>query len=161
MFSNLSQNSIIYVLDNKTNKLSTGSVISISLPRARNVVFGQTMETVVDITAMVDGEKREFKQVPSFNTTANFGPDAFILADGKESMNTYVSAALQNSRNIVNSVEKHKALMESYSEILQELNPALKADKEKDKIIQDLREQMSELKQMIMGMAQKETIKKE
>ena len=94
MFSNLSQNSIIYILDNKTNKLSTGSVLSVSMPRARNATFGYNMETVVDITAMVDGERKEFKQVPSFNTTANFGPDTFILADSKESMNSFVSAAL-------------------------------------------------------------------
>ena len=161
MFLNLSQNSIIYVLDSKNNKLSTGTVTHVSIPRARNAVFGQNMDTVVDITAIVDGEKREFKQVPSFNTTANFGPDNFVLADSKESMNSYISTALQNSRNIVNSVDRHKELIKNYEELLQVLDPATRAVKEKDKVIQDLKDQMAELKEMLKSMANTETSKKE
>lgn len=139
MFSNLSQNSIIYVLNTKDSpKLSTGQVINVSLPRPKNAIFGQTFDTVVDITAMVEGERREFKQVPANTTTANFGPEAFVLADGKESINAYISAALQNSKNVVASYEKHKRLIDEYEGLLQELNPALKADKEKDKAIQSL-----------------------
>ena len=161
MFLNLSQNSIIYVLDSKNNKLSTGTVTYVSIPIARNAVFGQNMDTVVDITAIVDGEKREFKQVPSFNTTANFGPDSFVLADSKESMNSYISTALQNSRNIVNSVDRHKELIKNYEELLQVLDPATRAVKEKDKVIQDLKDQMAELKEMLKSMTNTETSKKE
>lgn len=146
MFSNLSQNSIIYILETKDKpKLLTGTVNSISLPRPQYATFGQTMETVVDIVAYVDGEKREFKRVPCNNTIANFGPDAFVLADSKDSINSYISAARQNSQNIVSSYEKNKQLVIDYDAILEDLNPALKADKEKDKIIQSLQEQVNNL----------------
>ena len=73
--------------------------------------FGQLPETVMDIVATVDGERKEFKQVPSNNAIADFGPDAFVLADNKDSLVNYVSSMLQTSRNIVNSVDKHKALI--------------------------------------------------
>ena len=160
MFSNLSQNSIIYILDTKdTPKLSTGQVLNVSPMRPKNATFGMNFETVVDITATVEGERREFKGVPSMCTTANFGSDAFMLADSKESMNSYISTALHNSRNIVNSIDRHKALIQGYEEILQELNPSLRADKEKDKAIQDLKGQVSELKDMILALTQKETTK--
>lgn len=151
MFSNLSQNSILYILDTKDKpRISSGTINSITLPRAQYATFGQNMETVVDIIATVDGEKREFKRVPSTNTIANFGPEAFVIADSKESMNSHVAAMLQNSKNIVNSVEKHKQLILDYEEVLQELNPALKADKEKDKAIQDLQNEVKELKQILV-----------
>ena len=164
MFSSLSQNSIIYILDIKdTPKLNTGTVISVSMPRPKNATFGMNMETIIDITATVDGERREFKGVPSMNTIANFGSDAFILADSKDSLNSYISTALYNSKNIINSVDRHKALIKGYEDILQEINPVLKADKEKDKAIQSLQDQVNTLqesmKQMLDLMTNKKTQK--
>ena len=146
MFSNLSQNSIIYILETKaTPKLLTGTVNSVSLPRPQYATFGQPMESVVDITATVGGEKREFKRVPCTNTIANFGVDAFVLADSKDSMNSYIGTAIQNSQNIVDSYEKNKKLIVDLTNIYEDLNPAIKADKEKDKIIQSLQDKVNTL----------------
>ena len=156
MFTNLSQNSILYILETKDSpKLLTGNVTSVSMPRAQYATFGQNMETVMDITAIVDGERREFKRIPCANTIANFGPDAFVLADSKDAMNSYISAALQNSKNIVSGYEKHKKLVTEYEAILEELNPVLRADKEKDMAIQNLKDEVLELKQMLIDMAKK------
>jgi hypothetical protein len=156
MFTNLSQNSILYILETKDEpKLVSGSVVSVSMPRPQFATFGQTMDSVVDIVATDDGDRREFKQVPCNNSIANFGADAFILADSKESMTAHVNAALQTSKNIVNGYEKHKGLIPKYEAVLEELNPVLKADKEKDRAIQDLREQASELKQLLIDMTAK------
>jgi paraquat-inducible protein B len=156
MFTNLSQNSILYILETKDEpKLVSGTVMSISLPRPQYATFGQTMDSVVDIVATVDGERREFKKVPSSSSIANFGADAFILADSKEAMTAHVNAALQTSKNIVNGYEKHSALIPKYEAVLEELNPVLKADKEKDRAIQDLRDQVSELKQLLIDMTEK------
>lgn len=126
MFSNLSQGSILYGLETKdTLKVFTAPITSVSLPRPllTQNTFGQLPQTVVDIVANVNGEKREFKQVPGNTTIANFGQDAFILADSKESLNSYIESMLQNSKNIVASVEKHKALITQYEEAYKELNP--------------------------------------
>jgi len=153
MFTNLSQNSILYILETKDKpKLVNGTVVNVSLPRPQFATFGQSMDSVVDIIATVDGERREFKKVPCNTSIANFGADAFILADSKEAMTAHVTAALQTSKNIVNGYDKHKELIPMYEAILEELNPVLKADKEKDRAIQDLREQVSELKQLLIDM---------
>lgn len=153
MFTNLSQNSILYILETKDEpKLVNGTVVSVSLPRPQFATFGQSMDSVVDIIATVDGERREFKKVPCNTSIANFGADAFILADSKEAMTAHVTAALQTSKNIVNGYDKHNALIPVYESILEELNPVLKADKEKDRAIQDLREQVSELKQLLIDL---------
>ena len=163
MFSNLSQNSILYILDLKNNpKVLSGPIERVSVPRPKYNTFNPNMEMVVDITATVNGERREFKGVPN-GSLANFGDDAFILAENKDVLNSYVSAMLQNSRSVVNSIEKHQKLITEYEETLQELNPDIKASKENDKAIQSLQDQVDALQkgmqQMLAIMTNKETPK--
>lgn len=128
MFSNLAQGSILYGIETKDElKVFTAPITSISLPRPilTQNNFGQAPPTVVDIVATVNGERREFKQVPGNISIANFGQDAFILADSKESLNSYIESMLQNSRNIVASVDKHKALITQYENAYKVLNPGV------------------------------------
>lgn len=152
MFSNLSQNSILYVLDLKNKpKVLSGPIERISIPRPKYNTFNPNMEMVVDIIANINGERREFKGVPN-NTIADFGEDAFVLAESKDVLNSYVHSMLQNSKNIVNSIEKHQGLILQYEEAIQELNPDIRASMENDKAIKDLKEEISELKEMIATM---------
>lgn len=156
MFSNLSQNSILYVLDLRSKpKVLSGPIERISIPRPKYNTFNPNMEMVVDIIASINGERREFKGVPN-NTIADFGEDAFVLAESKDVLNSYVHSMLQNSKNIVNSIEKHQTLITQYEEAIQELNPDIKASMENDKAIKDLKEEITELKQMIASMAKGE-----
>lgn len=159
MFSNLSQNSILYVLDLKNKpKVLSGPIERISIPRPKYNTFNPNMEMVVDIIASINGERREFKGVPN-NTIADFGDDAFVLAESKDVLNSYVHSMLQNSKNIINSMEKHQTLVAQYEEAIQELNPDIKASKENDKAIQYLKSEIAELKQMIASMAKGEQSK--
>lgn len=156
MFSNLSQNSILYVLDiNNSPKVLSGPVERVTIPRPKYNTFNPNMEMVVDIFATINGERREFKGVPN-STIANFGNDSFILADSRESLNSYINAMMQNSKGILDSVEKHQRLLANYEEALSELNPDIKADREKDKAIQSLQSQVAELKDMLLQMTGRE-----
>ena len=159
MFSNLSQNSILYVLDlNSTPKVLSGPIERVSLPRPKYNTFNPNMEMIVDIIATINGERREFKGVPN-SSIANFGDSAFVLAENKESLNSYINAMLQNSKSVIESVEKHQKLIADYEEALAELNPTIKADREKDKAIQSLQSQVAELKDIILSMTKRETPK--
>ena len=94
MFSNLSQNSILYVLDiNNSPKVLSGPVERVTMPRPKYNTFNPNMEMVVDIFATINGERREFKGVPN-STIANFGNDSFILADSRQSLNSYINAMM-------------------------------------------------------------------
>lgn len=161
MFSNLSQNSILYVLDiNGTPKVLSGPVERVTIPRPKYASFTPNMEMVVDIFATINGERREFKGVPN-TSIAEYGNDSFVLAENKEALSSYINAMLQNSKSIINSVDRHQKLVDTYEEALQELDPSLKADKEKDKAIQSLQDQVSELKQMLIMMTKGETTKQQ
>lgn len=150
-------------MDLKNNpKVLSGPVERVSVPRPKYSTFNPNMEMVVDITATVNGERREFKGVPN-GSLANFGDDAFVLAENKDVLNSYVSAMLQNSRSVINSIERHQKLITEYEEALQELNPDIKASKENDKAIQSLQDQVNALQQgmqqMLAIMTKNETSK--
>lgn len=152
MFSNLTQNSILYVLDlNNTPKVLTGPIEYISAPKPKYNTFNPTLEMTVDITATINGERREFKGVPN-TSLANFGEAAFILAENKEVLSSYINSMLQNSKSIVDSIEKHQALITKYEAALDELNPASKAD---NKAMQDLQSQVSALQEGMKQLLEK------
>lgn len=152
MFSNLSKGSVLYGLEIKDSmRFFTAPIDSVSLPYPKyrnNNTFGQMPETVMDIVATVNGERRTFQQVPSNSAIADFGNDTFVLADSKDSLNGYVNSMLQNSRNIVNSVEKHKALIAQYENVLGSLNP----EQANDNAVRELNNKVNSLEGQIAEM---------
>lgn len=151
MFSNLSKGSVLYGLETKGGiKFFAAPIESVSFPRPKgiNTTFGQLPEMVVDIVAMVNGERREYKQVPSNSAIADFGPETLVLADSRDSLNGYINSMLQNSRNIVNSVDKHKALISQYEKVLEALNP----NQANDNAVKELRGQVESMKSQMNEM---------
>lgn len=153
----------MYLLDlHSTPKVLSGPVERVSVPRPKYNTFNPNMEMVVDIVATISGERREFKGVPN-GAIANFGDDAFVLAESRDALNAYINSMLQNSKNIMNSIEKHQKLIVDYEDALQELNPDIRASKENDKAIQTLQDQVEALQkgmqQMLAIMTKNETPK--
>ena len=151
MFSNLTPNSVLYIADLKSSpKILTGLIERVSLPRQKYNNFNPTLEMVVDITANVAGERREFKSVPN-NSIADFGDSAFIIAENKDALSSYITSMLQNSKTILNSMEKHKKLVEDYETALSELNPSVKDNK----AIESLQNQVNTLQDSIKVLLEK------
>lgn len=127
MFLNLSKGSILYGLDRKGGvKLFTATVDSVSVPRPKynQNTFGQLPEMVVDIVANINGERREFRQVPSNNAIADFGNDTFVLSDSKDSLEAYVRNLRQVSKTHIDNTPNHEALLPQYDAVLEELHPS-------------------------------------
>ena len=159
MFSTLVPNSILYVLDfSGSPKVLTGTIEHVTLPRPKYESFNPNMEMTVDIVATINGERREFRRVPN-GSVADFGEQGFILAESKDLPTSYVNNMLQNSRNILASREKHEKTVALCEEALQELNPQLKSDREKDLALRTMQEEIREMKQMIREMAGEKTPK--
>jgi hypothetical protein len=148
MFSNLSRGSVLYGLDTKDDiKLFTATVDRVTLPYPRNAqtTFGQLPEMVVDIVVNVNGERKEFKQVPSNNAIADFGPNTLVLSDTKDSLVNYVKSLRQTSQSIVESAPKHEKKIPQYDRVLQELNPELI----NESAVKELREQVGSLQSQL------------
>jgi hypothetical protein len=151
MFSNLSKGSVLYGLDTKGEvRMFTATVDSISIPRPKYMqnTFGQLPEMVLDIVANVNGERKEYKEVPTNNVIADFGPDTFVLSDSRDSLMNYVRSQLQRSKDIVNSADKHKALIPQYEHVLGELDPA----SANDNAVKELRGQVESMQSQMQEM---------
>lgn len=143
MFSALRQGAVVYILD-KSNEptLKTGYVENVSMPRPMYktfnpaVSFGTNMQTIVDLSVKVDNNKIDFEGVPSTFTIHSNGN--IVISENKEAMIQEVDSMLQNSKTIVDSIDKHKTNIIACENILKELNPVYARESERDDAIDDL-----------------------
>ena len=142
MFSALRKGSQIYILDRtSTPTIKVGYIENVSMPRPMyptynpQVNLGTNMQTVVDLTTRIDSETKEFC-VPSNLSMHTYGD--YTLSENKEGMISEVDALLHNSKDIINNIDKHKANITAYEEILKTLNPVYAKEQERDTAITDL-----------------------
>lgn len=143
MFSGLRQGSTLYVLDKTAEpKVVTGYVQRISTPHPMYktynpaVSFGTNMQTVVDIVVKINDEEKEFVGIPSINVIHSYGD--YVISETKESMIQEVDAMMQNSRNILDSVEQHEKNIEACEGILKQLNPVYAKEQLRDEAIDNI-----------------------
>lgn len=143
MFSGLRQGSTLYILDKSTDpKVVTGYVQRINAPhpiyKTYNpaVSFGTNMQTVVDIVVKIDNEEKEFVGVPSTGVIHSYGD--YVLSETKENMIQEVDAMLQNSQNILDSIEQHKKNITACESILKQLNPVYAKEQQRDEAIDNI-----------------------
>lgn len=140
MFSNLSKGNVLYGLDRHDKiKVFTGSVEKVTpvYSKVQNNMFGQMPELRLDIIATINGEQKEFKQVPSNSAIADFGDKTFIIADNKDSLYNGIKELLKVSENIVESAPYHKSLIPQYKEALNEIMPGSANNNEEVKALKD------------------------
>ena len=138
MFSTLRQNSPIYVLDKKDSPvLKKGVIETVSPQRSRTGSFyGQPMDMIVDIRVNIDGTSQEFKNIPASLSIANDGN--IVISETKEAMSTEVDSMLSISKQILESVDYHKDVIEKCEQILKDLNPQFAKDKLQEEKINSL-----------------------
>lgn len=138
MFSTLRPNNSIYILDRKDLPvLKRGIVETVSPQRSKNGSFyGQPSDMVVDITVNVDNTKQEFKCIPANLSIAS--DNTLTLSESKEALNNEIDSILSSSKQIVNSVEYHRNVIDKCEQILKELNPQFAKDKLQEEKITSL-----------------------
>ena len=138
MFSTLRQNSPIYVLEKKDSPvLKKGIIETVSPQRSRTGSFyGQPMDMIVDIRVNIDGTSQEFKNIPANLSIANDGN--IVISETKEAMSTEVDSMLSISKQILESVDYHKDVIEKCEQILKDLNPQFAKDKFQEEKINSL-----------------------
>ena len=126
MFSTLSKGNVLYGLDRQDKiKWFTASIEKVMPVYGKTSpnMFGQMPELRLDITAIVNGEQKEFKQMPGNNAIADFGDKSYVIADNKDSLYNYTKSLLQTSEHIVESTPFHESLIPQYKQVLNELMP--------------------------------------
>ena len=149
MFSTLRKGSTIYILDRTSEPtVKVGYVENVSMPRPMyptynpQVSLGTNMQTVVDITTRIDNESKEFC-VPSNLSLHTYGD--YTLSENKEAMISEVDMLLKNSKDVIDSIDKHKKDITSYENILKELNPVYAKEAERDSAIGELSQRVDSI----------------
>lgn len=154
MFSALRQGSPIYILEKGEKPIiKVGQVESVTQPRPRyntynpNVGFSGNMETIVDITAKIGNDKKEYIGIPSNLSTHGYGD--IVISESRDAMISEVDGMLQTSKSIIESVEYHKSVIDSCEDILKQLNPAYAKEQARDGAIDDLKSEVETLRKEI------------
>ena len=147
MFSTLRKGATIYILDRTSEpEVKVGYIDKVTLPRPMYPTFnpavslGTNMQRVVDITVRIGEEKKEFS-VPSDLSIHTYGD--YTISENKEAMISEVDLLLQNSKDLLESVDKHKAAIDAYENILKTLNPVYAKEQERDSTIDKLTQQVN------------------
>ena len=147
MFSTLRKGATIYILDRTSEpEVKVGYIDNVTLPRPMYptynpaVSLGTNMQRVVDITVRIGEEKKEFS-VPSDLSIHTYGD--YTISENKEAMISEVDSLLQNSKDVLESVDKHKAAIDAYENILKTLNPVYAKEQERDSTIDKLTQQVN------------------
>lgn len=149
MFSTLRKGSPIYILDRtSTPEVKLGYIENVSIPRPMyptynpQVSLGTNMQMVVDLNVRIDNETKEFC-VPSNLSLHTYGD--YTLSENKEAMISEVDSLLQNSKDVLDSVDKHKEAISAYEKILKNLNPVYAKEQERDVAIGNLSQRVDSI----------------
>lgn len=153
MFQTLRKGATIYILDRtSTPEVNMGYVENVTLPRPMYPTFnpsaslGTNMQMVVDLTVRVGDQKKEFS-VPSNLSIHTYGD--YTISENKEAMISEVDGLLQSSRDIINSVDKHKQDIQTYENILKTLNPVYAKEQERDSAIDKITQQVDSMQTVL------------
>lgn len=150
MFSALRPGSVIYLLDKSGEPiLKTGYVENVSQARPMYktynpaVSFGTNMQTVVDITVVINNEKKDVVGVPADATIHSYGD--YVISETREAMISEVDAMLQRSKDTLASIDQHKKVIAACEDILKDLNPVYAKEQERDSAIEGLTKQVNSM----------------
>lgn len=146
MFQGLRQNGLFYILEKGEDlRLRVGQVISVSNPQPKygqfnTPTFGSQPEMTVDVRVKVDEETMDFKQLNANASIANSGN--VVVSDSKDAMSAEVEGLLRTSKAILESVPYHEKMLVACDNVLRDLNPSFKKEKEQEEKIGALEEKM-------------------
>lgn len=164
MFSSLRQDSLFYILDKRSKPtLTVARVAAVSNPAPKyspgtnplNPLLNG-METTVDITVNVDGQNTDFRKVPS--NLSIYGENGIVISDSREAMNAEIEAMRENSRKIIDSVDYNRTVVEQCGVMLEQLNPSMAQDRERENRLSGLEERMGSMEAVLAEM--NKTLKK-
>lgn len=136
MFQNLKKGSLVYVFDNREKPTYYTAVIKdVSTPYIPPQKPGQfsPMQQFINITI----ENNEPWGVPMLADIVS--KDGLTVATSREGLKSTITEAQQLSRDIVESYDRHKANLDTYNEILLQLDPEAARSRELEAENRELR----------------------
>lgn len=151
MFQSVRPNSPIYVFHKGDNpRIETGYVVNQPIPKPKYQIphnFGQPQEMIVDLVMKLNDITVNYNNIPASLDIADSysNGENIVISDSKDAINAEIISLKQKSIDIINSIDYHKSLIDTYDKILSEFNPDVAEKQAQQKEIADLRLQVSEM----------------
>lgn len=132
-------------------KAVTGKIVNVSqsyFPQSQpgQIASMQIAQRVVDVTVEAEGKTSTYSIPETLSVTY---ANNIVLSTDRDGILRDVEAMKGQSQEIVNSYDKHQAIIENCDKILEEWNPAFAEKKEQDKRILGLEKEVSGLTKML------------
>lgn len=145
MFNTLSKNNVFYILDKNTKPtIKVGKVTEAKI----NPQFYGLANQEMDITVDVNGDSYEFKKIPA-NVSIISPSVGIIISDNTEDMIKEYETMLSTSRQVLDSIDYHKSVIDSRDEIMSVLNPRFAKEKEQEIKLNTLESRVGNVEQGI------------
>lgn len=145
MFQSLRQANPFFILYKGENpRCEIGSVVSVSspTPKFQNQfnAYQANQEMVVDVKVKVGESTYTYNQLPANLAVADLNQEgvSVTVSSSRDALNSEVEAMLQRSRDIVDSVDHHRAVIVACEDMLKELNPKFAKEKAMEENITQL-----------------------
>lgn len=144
MFSALRQGALLYILDKGENpNIKIGQVEGVTQPRF--VPASGFGTTVVDITARVDNESKDFIGIPSGASVHGYGN--VVISESRDAMIQEVNAMLRTSKSALESIDYHRKVIGACEDMLKQIDPDYAKQQERDDTIDSLKTEVGSLKE--------------
>lgn len=151
MFQSVRPNSPIYVLHKGDNpRLETGYVANQPIPKPKYQMphnFGQPQEMIVDLVIKLNDTSINLNSIPANLDIADSysNGESIVISDSREAMNSEIISLKQKSVDLLNSMDYHKSLIQTYDKLLSDFNPEMAEKQAQQQEIAGLRNQIDEL----------------
>lgn len=145
MFSTIRQGNSVYILDKTDTPL-------VKIGEVSNVQSSQLSSTgtysinpTINLKVKVDGAVYDYCNIPGDATSVTYNNGNIVLSETRQGLQTEVESLLQNSRNVINNIDKYKSNIDACENILKDLNPQFAKDKARDEKIDKLENKLDKL----------------
>ena len=146
MFSALNQGSFVYILDKtKGIKFKIGEVIGTANPNQNNYPVNQIPNQPINLKVKVEDTVYDFNAISSSASLVTYDNGKFVISETKQGLQSEVYAILQNRKNIIENIPQYKNDIVECEAALKDLDPEFAKDKERDKRIDSLSTQVTNM----------------
>lgn len=155
MFQQLRQGSQLYILHKgEQPSVETGSVSAIGQPKPKfqtnyNPYLPSTgQEMLVDLTVKIGDQVLDLSGLPASADMVDLSASgkAIIVATSREAMLAQIEALMATSKQIVESVDYHRNVVQGCEAILQQFNPQLAERKAQEQLIDRMSQEMGNMR---------------
>lgn len=160
MFQSLRQNSQVYIF-HKSEKpfLEIGTVVNIPTTKSKYGLpqtFGQTQEMVVDLVVKTDKQTLNYNGLPANLEIADSfsNGESVVVSDNRAAINAEILSYKQKSIDTINSINRHKDIVHTCEEILNNLNPEYAEKKQQQNEINTLKNQITDVSKTLTNLTE-------